>query len=361
MTTAAVTTSRRLGRVASAFIAVVAMLGFLPTATARQAAGSPDAVTWSVQPSSSKGPDGRTNFTYQLDPGATVRDVVRVNNLSKQAQVFRVYSSDGINTPDGKFSLLEGDKKPAEAGAWVGLNNRRLKIPAGGHVDLPFVLRVPQKATPGDHAGGIVAALTSVRTDKSGNKVLVENRIGARVYLRVNGELRPAVSVTGMSASFHPGWIPFAGGQLDVKYTIQNTGNMRVGGSQKVAVDGPLGVGLTTINLANLPELLPGQSFTISSSADHVQRAGRIDAEALLDPSVPKAVANDPEPPGVTGVASTWAVPLPELGVLLLVALALVALLRRRTMRRKRADERLGAAVAKARADALAEARSSQA
>ena len=172
---------------------------------------------------------------------------------------------------------------------------------------------------------------------------------------------RASPGVTGMAATFHPGWIPFAGGRLDVKYTIQNTGNMRVGGSQKLAVDGPLGVGLTTINLRELPELLPGQSFTITSSAGHVQRAGRINAEAMLDPSVPHAVANDPEPPAVTGVVSTWAVPLPELGVLLLVALAVVALLRRRTIRRKRADDRLGAAVAKARADALAEARASQA
>ncbi|WP_427889110.1 WxL protein peptidoglycan domain-containing protein [Kribbella sp. GL6] len=348
-----------------AVVTVLAALGLAPAAQAQQTGAPavvvPSPASWSVQPSSAKGPDGRSTFVYELDPGATVRDTVRVNNLSKKPLLFRVYSGDAFNTPDGKFSLLPGDQKPTEVGAWVALNNRRVQIPAGGHVDLPFVLRIPKHATPGDHAGGIVASLTDVKTEKNGSKVLVENRVGARIYLRVHGDLQPAVAVTGMSATFHQGWIPFAGGSLSTTYTIKNTGNMRVAGGQHVDVQGPLGVGLTTIGLANLPELLPGQSYTVTTTATHVQRAGRINVQAKLDPTVPHAVANDPEPPSVTGAAATWAIPLPELAVLALLLLAIAALLRVRRTRRQRAADELGTAVAKARADALAEARAGQA
>ena len=42
-------------------------------------AGAPgaDDVSWAVQPSSEKGPNGRDNFTYSLKPGDSVTDYVR--------------------------------------------------------------------------------------------------------------------------------------------------------------------------------------------------------------------------------------------------------------------------------------------
>ncbi|WP_158564044.1 WxL protein peptidoglycan domain-containing protein [Jiangella anatolica] len=312
-------------------------------------------MSWSVQPSTENGPDGRTAFTYELEPGATVSDVVRVNNFSDTPQTFRVYSQDAINTPEGSFSLLEGSETPVDVGLWAAVSHDSVEVPAGGHVDLPFTLTVPANATPGDHAGGIVASLTDVVTEEDDNQVLVENRVGARIYLRVGGDLAPSVRIQSVSASFDGGWIPFAGGSLSVTYELENTGNVRLTGSQLVDVEGPLGVALKSVHPDDLPELLPGQKYTVTTEATGVQRLGRLTARVSIDPASLNVPEGSVEPPDVSAVASVWAVPWPELLVLLVIVVLLVLLRRRSRGRRRRAAEAIAAAEARGRAAAAAE------
>ncbi|SDU72987.1 WxL protein peptidoglycan domain-containing protein [Jiangella alkaliphila] len=362
----------RPGRLAGALAAVLASAAVVaapaaaeptPTPTPSAPAEEPAAgsVSWSVQPSSASGPDGRTSFTYELDPGATVSDVVRVNNFSDTPQVFRVYSQDAINTPEGSFSLLEGTETPVDVGLWAAVSHDGVEVPPGGFVDLPFTLTVPANATPGDHAGGIVASLTDVVTEENDNQVLVENRVGTRIYLRVGGELAPSVRIQAVSASFSSGWVPFTGGDLSVTYELENTGNVRLTGSQLVDVEGPLGVGLASVHPDDLPELLPGQKYTVTTEASGVQRLGRVSARVSIDPASLNVPEGSPEPPDVSGVASVWAVPWPEL-VLLLVVVAVLLLLRRRSRgRRRRAADAIAAAEARGRAAAAAELQAPQA
>lgn len=353
----------RPGRLAGALAAVLASVAFVaapaaaePTPTpsegAEDAAGT---VSWSVQPSTANGPDGRTSFTYDLEPGGTVSDVVRVNNFSDTPQVFRVYSQDAINTPEGSFSLLEGSEEPVDVGLWAAVDSAQVEVPAKGHVDIPFTMTVPANATPGDHAGGIVASLTDVVTQENDNQVLVENRVGARIYLRVGGELAPSVRIQAVSASFDNGWIPFAGGDMTVTYELENTGNARVTGSQLVEVDGPLGIGLKSVHPEDLPELLPGQKYSVTVTADAVQRLGRATARLTVNPSTLNVPEGSPEPPSVTGVASSWAIPWPELVVLAVVVALIWLLIRRSKVNKRKAAQALAAAEARGRAAAAAE------
>ncbi|MBB5789018.1 WxL protein peptidoglycan domain-containing protein [Jiangella mangrovi] len=362
----------RPGRLAGALAAVLASAAFVaapaaadPTSTpspgSEEPADAAGSVSWSVQPSTASGPDGRNAFIYELEPGGTVSDVVRVNNFSDTPQTFRVYSQDAINTPEGSFSLLEGSETPVDVGLWAAVSHDTVEVPANGHVDLPFTLTVPANATPGDHAGGIVASLTDVVTEENDNQVLVENRVGTRIYLRVGGDLAPSVRIQAVSASLDNGWIPFTGGDMTVSYELENTGNVRVTGSQLVDVEGPLGVGLKSVHPEDLPELLPGQKYTVTVEADGVQRLGRVTARLTVDPSSLNVPEGSPEPPSVTGVASAWAIPWPELVVLLVVVVLLWLLRRRSRLRRRKAADAIAAAEARGRAAAAAEAAGLQA
>jgi type II secretory pathway pseudopilin PulG len=164
-----------------------------------------------------------------------------------------------------------------------------------------------------------------------------------------------------VSASFDDGWIPFTGGDMTVSYELENTGNVRLTGSQLVDVEGPLGIGLTSVHPEDLPELLPGQKYTVTVEATGVQRLGRVTARLTVDPSSLNVPEGSPEPPSVTGVASAWAVPWPELVVLLVVVVLLWLLRRRSRGRRRRAAEAIAAAEARGRAAAAAEAAGMQA
>ncbi|MDG4775083.1 DUF916 domain-containing protein [Solwaraspora sp. WMMD792] len=311
--------TRRPHRRRAATGLLVAGLLALPGATpaAAQPAGPApaDAVTWAVQPSSVDGPTGRNYFVYDLAPGAEITDHVAVRNLGDQDRTFTVYGTDGFLTDDGAFALLPADEPATDVGTWIHFDQREYAVPAGERLDIPFRLTVPANATPGDHAGGVIGSIAQLRTDASGQQVNVDQRVAARVYLRVDGPVRPAVNVESMSISYDDPVNPLGDGDVEVTYQVRNTGNIRVGGTGAVLLDGPLGWELARTDPVDLPELLPGSTFTVTERITGVPPALRLTATVDLAPTTV-----DEALPPVTRTAGVWAPPW-----LLLAAIAVLA------------------------------------
>jgi hypothetical protein len=230
------------------------------------------AAAWSVQPSSRTGPGNRPFFTYDLTPGSQVTDYVAVTNLGTAPLTFTIYGSDAFTTATGGYDLLPAATPSTDAGSWVRLSQNTVTVPARSRADIPFVLRVPANATPGDHSAGIVASITSTSADAAGQTTRLEQRVGTRLYLRIPGDVRPGLRVDGLTASYSPGWRPF-GGSLEVRYTVRNTGNTRTAAGQTVDVSGLFGLPAASATPAPLPEMLPGASL---------DQTVRVSAPALL-------------------------------------------------------------------------------
>ena len=111
---------------------------------------------------------------------------------------------------------------PTDVGTWVKFDKTApfITIPAKTAVDLPFTLSVPANASPGDHPGGIVAALTTPSLDSHGNRINIEQRVGTRIYLRVSGVLKPQLTVRSSTAVYHANWNPFGDGSATVTYQV---------------------------------------------------------------------------------------------------------------------------------------------
>jgi hypothetical protein len=286
------------------------------------------AVRWSVQPSGPKGPTGRNYFSYDLAPGSTVTDQVGVTNLSDRPLTFAVYGTDAYTTTDGAFALLPADQPATDVGTWIGVERRSWTVQPGERQDIPFRLTVPQNATPGDHAGGVIAAVAQVGVTADGQQVRLDQRVAARVYLRVSGELRPAVTVESVRVSYDTPINPAGRGDMTVTYRIRNSGNVRVGGTGTLLVDGPFGWTLARTAPVDLPELLPGATFTVTEQVTGVPPTLRLTATVDLAPTTVDAAL-----PPVQRAASVWAPPW-----LLLAALAAaLAWLYLRWCRRRRA------------------------
>ncbi|WP_306205938.1 WxL protein peptidoglycan domain-containing protein [Actinoplanes sp. RD1] len=234
-------------------LAAAAVLLAVP-APARADGGN---AAWSVQPSSRTGPGNRPFFTYDLAPGGTVTDYVAVTNLGTTPLTVHVYASDAFTTATGGYDLLPAAQQPSDVGGWVRLGRQAVTVPARSRADIPFALTVPANATPGDHAGGIVAAVTSTTADATGATTRLEQRVGSRVYLRVTGELRPGLRVDDLSAGWSPGWTPFTG-ELTLRWTSRNTGNTRSAPEQSAEIEGLFGLPAGSVRLPAAPELLPG-------------------------------------------------------------------------------------------------------
>lgn len=297
--------------------------------------------TWTVQPSSAQGPGTRAHFGYDLAPGGTVSDYVGVTNLSTRPLTLRLYAGDAFNTATGGFDLQPGSTQPTDVGSWVSLKQRRITIPARRRLDIPFTLTVPAGATPGDHAGGIVASLVTRTSAADGSQVSVDNRVGTRIYLRVDGPLRPAGTVTQLETGYSGTANPIGSGTVNLAYSVRNTGNTRLSGRIAAVVKAPFGFELSRQDLGALPELLPGNTFNGTAELTEVRPAVRLGTELEVSPAglagaqtaqtstgaVP--AVGTPLPP-VVRASSTWAVPWNLLSIVVALLVLAFAFFRRR-------------------------------
>ncbi|WP_127792361.1 DUF916 domain-containing protein [Agromyces sp. LHK192] len=310
---------------------------------------------WGVQPSSEQGPDGRGAFDYVLAPGETVTDYVGVSNLGAGPISVRVYAMDASTTTDGAFTLPPAGTESVDVGSWVGLGDGDVfEIAPGTRLDIPFRLTVPPDASPGDHAGGIVASLSELSTTGEGaQQVAVDRRVGARVYVTVPGEQLPALEVTDVSVAYDGGWNLF-GGTATVSYTVANPGNMRVAGSTRLALDGPFGWRLADLPATESTEILPGASVRVEEEFTGIVPAVLLTASAELAPEFEGGAAVDGEH---RASGTGWAIPYP-IALVLLALLAIAGLAIWRRLRARRAARSTGTTAptgAEASADAPAE------
>lgn len=301
-------------------------LSILPTANAVAAPAPVDAddaaVTWSVQPADEHSADGRSWIELTLDPGEQVTDHLALRNLSTSSVTFAIKSADGYLTPTGRFNMLPSDKPSIGAGTWVQ-SPATVEVPAGGTEIVAFTISVPDNATPGDHAAGIAATVQSVGPGGDGNAVSIESRVGFPIMTRVTGELRPSLSIEPVSINYNLSWNPFQPGHVTAVYQLVNGGNVRIQASPVVQAQGK------TTTLAPDPalELLPGESRTVTTSVAGVWPLFYAPVEVRIEPML---VTPDGDPQAIDSVTKefgVWAIPLPQLLVLVGIALLLVALL----------------------------------
>ncbi|MBW0254856.1 DUF916 domain-containing protein [Cellulomonas sp. PS-H5] len=349
-----------------AALAVALGLALLPAlgplahgqAAAAASATTTERITWALEPATPEGPDGRVSYRHTLDPGAEVTEHVALTNFSEQPVVFEVYAGDGVLTSDGQFDLPPAGTAPAGAGSWVAMGDpggalvepgtvQHLEVVGGGTVTLPFVVRVPADATPGDHPAGIVAAVATSTADGVG----VDSRVGARLHLRVTGDVVTALAVPEVTAAYVPSWNPFSAGTLRLEFPIANAGNVRLGGTVVTRVAGPFGLAEGGTEGPDPREVLPGASVPVTAEIP-AWPLGRLAGEVTVTPVGVGADAHTGASVLIQVPFSAWALPWSQAAVVVLVAAAVVAAV---LLHRRRADaarRRFDEAVAAARAPA---------
>lgn len=237
-----------------------------PVGPLQQAEGD---ITWSVQPANTVN-GTRTQFEYSTDPGTQVVDYVVVANRGETAAEFSIYATDATNDVEtGAFGLLPSNEPPTDLGSWITMDVESVTLAPGQESTIPFNLLIPSDATPGDHVAGIIASITTT-ADNDGTTVNLEQRVGARVYLRVSGDVAASAEISGISANFTPELNPFAFGRLTLDYSVRNTGNVRMDVLQEVQITGPFGIPLAEITPQPIVDLLPRQSVRVAADVPQI-------------------------------------------------------------------------------------------
>ncbi|GAA5195172.1 WxL protein peptidoglycan domain-containing protein [Microbacterium jejuense] len=335
----------------------VALAIALPAAPALAADSDTDAdaVNWTVRTESNNFGADRTNYGYTIDPGGSVADGIVVANHGQEPVELKVYAADGFTSEDGALSLVVAGEESKAVGAWITPDQESVTLAAGASASIPFTVSIPDNATPGDYAGGIVTSLT---VPDAATGVNVDRRLGIRVNLRVGGELAPALAVEGLSVSWNGGLNPFAGGDATVTYTLHNTGNAAVSAEPASTVGGVFGLLVTDAPaVAAVPELLPGESLTQTVVVPNVPPLFALLASTTVTPVVMDAAGSRSPITEVSATGVGVAVPWMLLIILALIAAAIVLVLRRRGRSKAEAQQREDARVTEAVEKALEEER----
>lgn len=318
------------------------------SATAAMAAA--DDVTWTVRTASSGLGADRTSFSYAINPGQKVEDALVVSNHGSEPITLNVYAADGFTTDSGGFDILTAEQASTGIGAWVHAAQASLTVAPGASQTTVFSLSVPDNATPGDYAGGIVTSLTQ---GDAAEGINVDRRLGIRVELRVGGDLAPAMAVEDPHLGWQAGANPFGGGSATLTYTLHNTGNATLSAKQTASAAGPFGWFRTdAAGIDAPPTLLPGERWEVTVPIDDVPSAVWLQASGSVTPVVVDASGSTTPLSAVSIDATGWAVPWLALLILVLAAalIVLAVLLARRQKARRGAleDARVEEAVKRA-------------
>jgi hypothetical protein len=214
-------------------------------------------------------------------------------------------------------------------------------VPARAAALVPFQVTAPADATPGDHTAAVVAEEVLPPTARDhGAGVVPVHRVAARLYLRVQGPVHPALQIQRLTVTRHQPVIPYLSGRgsTTVTFSLVNAGNVR---TQLDEIDfrltGALGRSLRSEKLerpkadqtapASFPEqVIPGSRLQFSRTFPGLPPLEAITAAVTV--RAEDSVQH--EPVGTSRSTTFWVVPWPVLGTLGAVAGLLVARRRRR-------------------------------
>jgi hypothetical protein len=318
-----------------------------PTDAARAAARADAArkaaakkATFGIGPANAKGLDGRPYLSFLASPGSRLTDRIAVLNLGIKKVTLNLYVADAKIGTDGAFGYLARSAPRSDAATWITPETagRSTTVTLGpqGRAVIPVSLTVPANASPGDHAAGIILSLTSRVTSSAGERVDFEQRVALRTFIRISGPLHPQLTVENLTARYSGTLNPIRGGAVTVHYRVHNTGNVRLGARQTVAISGLLATRHPGKALADVPLLLPGSSFDVTTTVHGVLPQLRLTAQVKLFPLTVAGDVNPGLPARFSGQTSLWAIPW-GLGIVIgaVALLILLALLWRRLRRRR--------------------------
>jgi hypothetical protein len=209
----------------------------------------------------------RPYFTFDKRSGTTAAGRVQVVSRSGRAQPVVLEVADVGTAVTGGLDYRQGP--PRATARWLRLGQRRLTLRAGEAVSVPFTVRVPLGARPGDHVAGVVASdptelARQRRAARRGGQALrlaFRSRLAIAVVVRVPGSRRPRLAFKGAAVDASP-----AGVRIVLR--LRNSGNTLIKptrGDVTVSQDGQpvltTGVDLDTFAPASevrFPIALPG-------------------------------------------------------------------------------------------------------
>lgn len=219
---------RRLWFLAAGVACVgIALAGGATRVRAQNASG----IQFGIQPSGVSSTDAGKGayFSYTLAPGAEIKDSAIVMNTGPAALALKLYAADGLTAIGGGTAFGAAEEQRFGVLSWLASDNNQLWVAPGGRLVVPFQVRVPSDATPGDHVAGWVVEAPP-QPGASGNvQTSVTQRASVAVVVRVPGETTDELVIADLCLNQESG-------SNYVQVSIANMGNALTKASGELTV-----------------------------------------------------------------------------------------------------------------------------
>src|SRR4051812_43342835 len=99
----------------------------------------------------------KSYFIFDGKRGQTIRARLLVQNTTGHGRPIFLRATDVTTAVTGGLDYGRTGAPPKRDGRWITLATRTARVPPFAAVAVPFTVRVPANARPGDHLAGIVA------------------------------------------------------------------------------------------------------------------------------------------------------------------------------------------------------------
>ncbi len=134
-------------------------------------------------------PRTQSIFVYELDPGSSKEDAVRVFNNTDTTRTITLDAVDSVLSSGGAFACAQSADAKSDVGAWTVLSKTKLVLPAGGSATVPFTVTVPKEVAVGEHDGCITIQDKSNKQTNADGGVVLGFRSGIRMAVSIPGDI----------------------------------------------------------------------------------------------------------------------------------------------------------------------------
>lgn len=214
---------------------------------------------------------------FSVNPGETVENNIRIDNLSDEAIVIETIPKNLTPTgEEGQVDLTE-DGTSFSLADWISVSPTQTVIEAKASFNFKATTAVPQNAEPGGHFGAIV--FKTIPPDQGSNNASVSQEVAPLMLVEVAGEVIEQANIQSFQStkSFWSNERP-----IELETRIQNTGTVHFKPKGTITIKNMFGNEVTTINLEE-KNVLPGPSIRrIVSNWDPGFTIGRYSADLTV-------------------------------------------------------------------------------
>ena len=230
-------------------------------------------------------PESFSYFIHTLAPGARTSDAALVMNQGDVPITLRLYAADAMTAINGGTAFANVGEEKSGVAHWLSLSVAELSLQPDEERVVPFTIKLPSDASPGQHVAGLVLEAVGSAEPASGSAqtrltVNVVRRAGVAVLIDVPGPHFAGLEITGICLRQQDG---DHGATLE--YAVHNTGNVYVRGQGSLVIGAPGGLKLASIPIemdavlagdvthfqVTHPVLLPDGSYLLSAALDYAE------------------------------------------------------------------------------------------